>query len=267
MQQTFQTPGELALDLRVPAGRVELETADGEETAVELVPLDGGDASRDAVESATVELRGHHLVVHVQARRGGFLSFGREPQVRLAIRCPHGAEVGLKTASADLEGHGRFGRVGVDTASGDVTLEEVAGDLGVRTASGDVRVERVGGEAGVKSASGYVSLDRVEGVVGVQLASGDLVVGEAGGPVGAQSASGDLRVGSVSEGKVELQSASGDVTVGIRRGSRLWVDASSMSGDTSSELEVGDASLDDGEGPLVELKARTMSGDIRVVRA
>jgi hypothetical protein len=38
-----------------------------------------------------------------------------------------------------------------------------------------------------------------------------------------------------------------------------------MSGETSSELEVGDAPPD-GEGPLVELRATAMSGDIRVKR-
>jgi hypothetical protein len=39
-----------------------------------------------------------------------------------------------------------------------------------------------------------------------------------------------------------------------------------MSGDTSSELELGDAPSE-GDGPLVELKAKTMSGDIEIRRA
>jgi hypothetical protein len=70
----------------------------------------------------------------------------------------------------------------------------------------------------------------------------------------------------VAEGEVRLVSASGDVEVGIRRGSRLWVDAKSMSGGTSSELEVGDAPPA-GDGPMVELRATTMSGDIQICRA
>jgi hypothetical protein len=87
-----------------------------------------------------------------------------------------------------------------------------------------------------------------------------------------QTASGDQQIDAVVRGQVTLQSASGDMSVGVRRGSRLAVDARSMSGDTSSEIdldefdaretgEVGD------EEPLVELRATTMSGDIHVARA
>ena len=65
---------------------------------------------------------------------------------------------------------------------------------------------------------------------------------------------------------VELASASGDIRVGIKQGSRLWVDARSMSGDVTSELEVGDEEPGE-DGPLVELKVTAMSGDVQVVRA
>ena len=66
------------------------------------------------------------------------------------------------------------------------------------------------------------------------------------------------------EGKVELKSVSGDMLVGVRRGSRVWMDVKTVTGDARSELDSGD---DDGEGPLVELKATAMSGDIKIVRA
>ena len=39
-----------------------------------------------------------------------------------------------------------------------------------------------------------------------------------------------------------------------------------MSGDVSSELEVGDE-VPEEDGPLVELKVTAMSGDVEVVRA
>jgi hypothetical protein len=65
-----------------------------------------------------------------------------------------------------------------------------------------------------------------------------------------------------------VHSASGDVEVGIAKGSRLWVDTQSLSGDTSSELELeSGAPVEGDEGPLVELRAQTMSGDISVRRA
>ena len=46
---THQTPGPLDLDIRVQSGRVEIETAETDETTVEIEPLDGGDAARAAV--------------------------------------------------------------------------------------------------------------------------------------------------------------------------------------------------------------------------
>jgi hypothetical protein len=39
-----------------------------------------------------------------------------------------------------------------------------------------------------------------------------------------------------------------------------------MSGETTSELEIEDAPTG-GEGPQVDLRATSMSGDIRIVRA
>src|SRR5919204_203110 len=99
------TPGPLDLDIRVQAGRVEIETAETEETTVEIEPLDGGDASRAAADSARQELRqageGHRLLIEVPRRPR---LFGwNEPEVLVRIHCPHGVGVVAKTASADIE--------------------------------------------------------------------------------------------------------------------------------------------------------------------
>ena len=57
--------------------------------------------------------------------------------------------------------------------------------------------------------------------------------------------------------------------MGVRRGSRVFVDANTVSGSTSSELELSDAPQEPGseDGPLIELFAKTVSGDVRVERA
>ena len=53
--ETFQTPGETRLDIRLGAGEVRLESAEVQETTVVLEPLRGNDASTAAVENARVE--------------------------------------------------------------------------------------------------------------------------------------------------------------------------------------------------------------------
>jgi DUF4097 and DUF4098 domain-containing protein YvlB len=234
-RETFAAPGPLRLDLSLPAGEIELDAAPVAEAVVELELVRGSEA---AVEEARVELRGDELVVKVDHSHA---------EVRLRLQVPEGSALQAKTASGDVRARGRLGDAEVKSASGDVKLDAV-GSLEAKLASGDLEVAQVAGEARVDSASGDVEL------------------GETAAGVNVRTASGDQQVGSVVEGKVDLSSASGDIRVGIKRGSRVWVDARSMSGEVSSELEVGEDVPGD-DGPLVELQVTAMSGDVQVVRA
>ncbi|HZE28768.1 MAG TPA: DUF4097 family beta strand repeat-containing protein [Gaiellaceae bacterium] len=285
--ESFQTPGETRLDIRLGAGEIRVETAEVQETTVVLEPLRDNESSTAAVENARVELRdrgdGHEIVIDVRDRARGLGSF-RGAEVLVAVTSPEGTSVETKSGSADVEGRGRFGLVEVETgsgdvefteiggeakisaASGDVQLSSVGGDAQVNTASGDVQIRSIGGEAKINSASGDVIIREVQGELEVNSASGDVLVREAGSSVGINTASGDQELGSVVSGKVTLKSASGDLKVGIREGTSLWVDARSRSGEVRSELPVSDLPPD-GNGPSVELRANTMSGDITVSRA
>ncbi|MBA3412431.1 MAG: DUF4097 family beta strand repeat protein [Actinobacteria bacterium] len=287
MRETFPTPGPVLLSLRVPDGSIELEAVETDETDVEVEPLN--EAAREALDSARIELRqrpggGQEVVVELDdsSRRFGFLRQG--PQFRLDIRCPRGAEVELKTGAADVEGSGQFAGLDIKSGSGDIAFELVEGEAAVKTASGDVSLGRVGEETTIHTASGDVDVAYAGGALTVYGASADVTIGHLLGPGSVKLASGDLSIGAleasldagtasgdqeikaVSQGTLNLQSASGDVAVGVCQGSRLWVDARSRSGTTSSELEMSETPVED-EGPLVELRAATMSGDVRVFRA
>ena len=246
--ETFSTPGPVSLRLRIPAGDVEIETAAAEETSVELEAhgRDADELERDAEISVRRRGDGYEVVVEADERRGGLFR-GRSGEYRVRIAAPDGVEVDAKLASADIAGRGRYGALDIDVASGDVQFQEVTGEAKVNTASGDVQIRSVG-SAHVNSASG------------------DVQIGSATGPVSANTASGDVQIGSVTRGEVKVQSASGDVQVGVAKGSRLWVDAHTLSGDTASELELESGEVQDDDGPLVELRARSMSGDIEIRR-
>ena len=283
--ETFQTPGDLRLEVRLGAGEVRLETADVQETTVVLEPLRDNDASTAAVANARVELReragGHEIVVDARDRGRGLF---RSAEVLVSVSCPTGTSVEAKSGSADITGRGRFGSVEVETGSGDVEFGEIAGearvnaasgdvqlgtvdgDARVNTASGDVQIRVVAGEAKVNTASGDIIVREVYGELSANSASGDVLVREARSSVGVNTASGDQEIGSVLQGSVNLKSASGDLKVGIAEGSTLFVDARSRSGEVRSELPVSDVPPENG-GPGVELNANTMSGDITVARA
>ncbi len=285
--ETFQTPGKVKTEIRIGSGEIRLDSGEEGQTIVTLEPLRDNDATQEAIGNARIELRErggeYEVVVDVRDRGRGF-GFSRGADVRVEIRCPDGTSVESKSGSADIEGRGRFGSLDVETgsgevefeqldgearvnaASGDVSLESVGGDARINTASGDQQIGSVAGDAKLNSASGDVVVRSVGGEVEVNTASGDVQVEEAGSSVTVNTASGDQVVGSAVKGRVTLKSASGDLQIGIREGSTLFVDARSRSGDVRSELPVSDAPPE-GDAPHVELRANTMSGDIRVARA
>lgn len=273
IERTFHTPGPLRLDVTIPAGEIDVETIDGDETHVELEADDEA-----ALDDAHVELHeragGHEVVVEIGRRRGlfggmitiaiGGFSVGGT-RYRLRVRAPRGAELAVQTAAADVHARGSYHSTEIKAVSGDVTVDEVAGDAAVTTTSGDVRLRSAGGNLRLKTVSGDARVEHVGGAATVQTVSGDMKVADVGSSVTAKSVSGELEL-NVREGDVSLTSVSGDVLVGIQPGSRLDVDASSVSGDLRSELELGDVPTE-GDGPVVVLRGKTVSGDFKVVRA
>ena len=94
--------------------------------------------------------------------------------------------------------------------------------------------------------------------------SGNAILGQVDGDLDAEATSGDLRVGPLWRGVARLSSVSGDVTVSVARGTLLAVDASSVSGRSRSEIPL-DAEPGS-EGSILELRLRTVSGDIEIRR-
>jgi putative adhesin len=268
----FDTPGHVRLDLEIPFGRVELETATGETTHVSL---EGNETySRELIENARVEShqRGERSDVVVEVRSRGFMfSIGRSPEIRLRVVCPPDTDVSVRTKSADVTARGSYRAVEAKTASGDIEVDEVSGELRVKTASGDVAVHEVGGQTEIQSTSGDVALQRAGADVVAKLVSGDLWIRDAAASIHANTVSGDQRFEAVLDGTIEATAISGDVYVAVRRGSRVYVDANTVSGSTSSEFDLADSPQESSSGdenaPLVEVRAKTVSGDIMLARA
>ena len=141
--ETFQTSGALSLDLRLPSGQIELVAVDGEETTVELQATRDSDDIREVIENARIELRqrgtGHEILVDVQRKRFKLgLDFMRG-EIIMRVHAPHGADVEVSTASADVDGRGSFGALRAQVASGDLRFMELGGRVDIKSASGDRR--------------------------------------------------------------------------------------------------------------------------------
>ncbi len=272
MQKTFDVTGPIELEIKLSSGEIEVDAVDGmEQATVELTAHD--EASQELIDNGRVELQHHqqrpHLVIDLQQRRSGGFNlgslFGRSG-VSCRVRVPASSSLTARTKSADVAARGTLSAANVATASGDVTLDRVEGGVNVKGASADIRVREVNGGVNVQSASGDIDVDVVRGPVNVASASGDVTIREAYSDVSVNTVSGDQEHGAVLRGRLAANSVSGDVHIGVRRGSKVFLDCNTVSGDTSSELDVS-SEAPAGDGPSLEIRAKTVSGDILITRA
>jgi DUF4097 and DUF4098 domain-containing protein YvlB len=275
----FDTPGSVSLHIRLPSGRVVVTTADEPRTSVELVAT--GRRGSDAVENVEVRAEeragGHVITIEEKDRlRWGPIRITWGPDVVVRVVCPPGSDLELSGGSTDLNAEGELGEVSVRTASGDVKLGSVQKKLQVKTASGDVEVGTIEAEGSVVTVSGSIWVERIDGALTARAVSGDVRIARINGPLALQTTSGDARLESVSAGEVRFQSVSGDARIGVSRGTRVWIDATSVSGDLGSELgladhdtasESGEAEIEGEPGEVVPLQIKTVSGDVAIVRA
>lgn len=265
----FDTPGRAAVRVAIQAGTIELETWDAPRIEVDVKPLRDDEGTAKALEELQIGSRERadgvtEVFVEQPKRRGGFLSRG--PRLGVRVRCPVATGVEASSSSADVTAHGRFGDVAVKTASGDTWFEAVVGTCRINSASGDIRIDEAEDAVTLNTASGDVQVGRAAGPLSANLVSGDATVDDARNVLAVNTVSGDQVIESSSGDDVRLQSVSGDVRIGIRQGLRLYIDASSVSGQLTSQLDPVDAAPV-GEGSVGQLRARTVSGDISIVRA
>ena len=271
MDKTFSTPGPVALYVSLGAGSLTVEATDTDESRV---AIEGPRA-----DEFTVEHRGRHLVV--ASPKGRFLGIGNDSHV-VRVVVPAGSDLATKTGSADTETAGTLGDVRLKTGSGDVEVERADGALVVDSGSGDVRCHEAAAEVRIKSGSGDIDLGDVRGTTGISTGSGDVVIGavhertvvktgsgdlelkRSEADVSLSTASGDLVIGHAPRGRITAKNVSGDVRVGIPAGTPVWTDVNTVSGSVASNLESAGKPADGQD--YVELRASTVSGDVRLVQ-
>jgi hypothetical protein len=232
--------------------------------AVEVVPTSHGADILDLLAQVQVDFDDGQL--YIRGPRTG--ASRRRWGLDLTIKAPEGSSCAAKTVSGDLACVGELSALTVETASGDISASSVSGAVTVQSASGDVLLDTAGGDVAIGTASGDVHASRVGGHARISTASGDVAIGYCAGSVTAETASGDIRLGAVTTGRIELRSASGDLQVAVVPGIGVYLDLASTSGDLHSDLEPSDG--DDGEdesGAPVQISCRSLSGDIRIVKA
>ena len=292
VRQSFETPGPVSLRVENACGKVEIETHAAPVTEVRVVAL--SHLAEELVERARISerttTRGHEVIVEIPQGRGkARFWLGNGNAVGVSVKVPEDARLDVSTSSASVEAVGRYhaanvrsssgqielgdirGGAKVRTASGDIGLDSAGDVIEVQSASGDVRVGVAGAGGKIQTASGNVNLERAEKSIRIQSASGDVRLGEAFEGASLQSASGDQRIERAAAGDYVLNAVSGDIVVAVTPGALIRFDTGSLSGRVSSDIEVGvdrPVALEgEADGPELLIRAKTVSGDIKVTRA
>jgi len=292
---TFPTPGKTRVIVMNPVDAVDLVAEGAGTTTVELSARSAdGEAIAAETTVTCTEANGISVVtVTLPSPR----SFSRRRGLDVVVAAPHGTDVvvgasgadrsilSIARGSCDVRLRGTVGDVDVALPAADVSAQVVSGSLGIKTASGDISVDTVGGPVKIRSVSGDVtlkatdddvSLTLVSGDVDVTVAkgyldvtsvSGDVDVADAHAGANVKSTSGDVTVRRAWSGAVRAATVSGDVAVGIPPGRGVDVDARSMSGDLSSEIDLGAERGAGDDGTVVRVTAHSVSGDIEILRA
>jgi len=187
-----------------------------------------------------------------------------ESSTRIRAEVPPTTIVRISVASAEINAEAPLAEAFIDTASGDVSLSRVR-DAKIKSASGDLSIGRASGEVSLRTASGDVRIGDVAERLDVTTASGSVDVALARGDVASSAASGDLAIDRFEGSDLNLKSASGNIRVGLPRGTKVALDARSLSG----HISLPDRTPVSGAGDdrlQIRAKLRTISGNIEITR-
>ena len=201
-----------------------------------------------------------------QAIRNVAVSFVNGAPIRIEI--PEGGmeEIELNSRSGEVNSSCAFARnMTARSTSGDIKLdpetEKTAMNLLVSTVSGEADVSGSAMTAEVSSMSGDVTVDGVYETLRIKSTSGDADFSGSVIELTASSVSGDadITIENTTLKLIDAHSTSGDVEITLPAGlPGVHAECSTVSGEVLSRVS------DAGAGAAVQIRAKSISGDVRV---
>jgi hypothetical protein len=201
-----------------------------------------------------------------KAIRNVAVSFANGAPIRLEVPDERMDTIELNSRSGDINCRCAFARnMTVRSTSGDVSLhpetEKTAMKLLVSTVSGEADVNGSAMAAEVSSMSGDVTVDGVFESLQVKSTSGDAKFSGSVAELTASSVSGDaeITIENTTLKRIDAHSTSGDVEITLPAGiTGVHAECSTVSGEVLSRVS------DAGSGAAVQIRAKSISGDVRV---
>ncbi len=246
---TFDVGPDPDVEVRIASGHIHVEEGpDG---------IIGVSISASNPDKLLVEQFRDHIQIGEEGRlRGSY---------RVRLEVPAGTHVTTAVASGNVDVRGLVGDFTARSASGDVDLKQASGRVEIKMASGDASIKEAGGDTRVVSASGDVKIIAASGDCSVSTASGDVVLGTVGGGLNVKTASGSVLVKQFEGDSLIAKSVSGRLDLRIAPGRRVDLDIRTLSGRV--DLPSPSDSPTPPVGPEVQLRAKSVSGNISIGRA
>lgn len=184
---------------------------------------------------------------------------------RVRLEVPAGTDVSTTVASGNVDVRAPLGDFSGRSASGDVNLIRADGRIELKMASGDATIKEASGDTRVVSASGDVKIIRAGDDCSVTSASGDIDLGVVLGGLSVKTASGGVLVRRFEGDTLIAKSVSGRLDLRIAAGRRVDLDIRTLSGKV--ELPSPSDPPVPVQGPEVDLRAKSVSGNITIGRA
>ena len=141
-----------------------------------------------------------------------------------------------------------YANITTTTAAGDIDINATATTIHCHTTAGDIVVHRAGAQE-----------------LTLTTTAGDVEVAHAAHQNTLKSTAGDIEVTVTQPATVHAKTTAGDIEVTIARGYVTDVNASTLSGEISSDIQFGGTGTSD-EPVTVMLELTTLSGDIQIKR-
>ena len=177
--QKFDTTGQVAVVVEIPAGSIQLVATDRTEVVVEVAPANAS-KKRDLKAAEQTEVSFQDGVLRIATADPNRI-LGSSGSLAVTVELPAGSRFEGRAGAAELRSSGRLGEVAFDGGYRAVELDEVTG-VRLKMHTGTVTVARLTGPAQIVNGMGDVTIAEAgSGVVEVRTGSGQLSVGAAAG--------------------------------------------------------------------------------------
>jgi hypothetical protein len=294
-QRLEQTVTGEAVVVDVIGDDVSLVQGSGSEMQIEVVKhafgWSGAAAERAVADlDLTIDERGN--TVHITGPRTTGFFIGRQPYVSLNIAVPADTQFTINSTNGDLTLVDVAGDGMLETVNGSISGEDTQGSLTLNTTNGNINLERHNGSLLIETINGDVTAEDgrisqiqassvngdfefvgITGRLDVTTVSGDIEVEDARAvQLDLESTSGNLEfAGSLDTASPQrITNIAGDVTLRLPATVNLQLDASTLSGEIETDIELHQAIYERrqvrgqfGAGDTL-LRITTTSGDIAI---